>query len=93
MNEEIKLTIEEQNKFLKILANCMLPKDSVGEPLNAGIKYAMDKITAMDVNEKIKNPATEYAAKFANNHRISISEALNEPMVQARFNVFNKLGI
>lgn len=42
--------------------------------------------------EKMLNPAGEYAVKFANNHGISISEAMEHPMVKARFNVFNETG-
>lgn len=43
--------------------------------------------------EPILNAAGEYAAKFARNHGISIEEAMNAPMVKARFDFFNKTGL
>lgn len=42
--------------------------------------------------EKMLNPAGEYAVKFAENHGISIAEAMEQPMVKARFDVFNATG-
>lgn len=50
-NENIILTAEEKNKFLKILANTMLPRGSIGESLNGGILYAIDQIVAMPVRD------------------------------------------
>lgn len=45
-----------------------------------------------ETTEKMLNPAGEYAIKFANNHGISIAEAMEQPMVKARFDVFNATG-
>ena len=42
--------------------------------------------------ERILNPAGEYAVKFARNHGITIEKAMEEPMVKARFEVFNATG-
>ncbi|WP_286030467.1 hypothetical protein [Anaerotignum lactatifermentans] len=42
--------------------------------------------------EKMLNPAGEYAVTFARNHGMSIQEAMEQPMVKARFEVFNKTG-
>ena len=44
------------------------------------------------VPEPILNAAGEYAVGFARNHGISIEEAMEKPMVKARFNVFEKTG-
>lgn len=41
---------------------------------------------------KYLNPYGEYVVKFAKNHGISIREALDEPMVKARYNYFNMTG-
>jgi len=38
------------------------------------------------------NPAGEYAVTFARNHGMSIAAAMEQPMVKARFEVFNKTG-
>lgn len=38
------------------------------------------------------NPAGQYAVKFAQNHGISIDEAMEQPMVKARFEFFNATG-
>lgn len=44
-------------------------------------------------NEKLLNPAGEYAVKFAENHGISIQEAMEQPMVKARMDFFNQTGM
>lgn len=38
------------------------------------------------------NPAGQYAVKFAQNHGMSIDEAMEQPMVKARFEFFNATG-
>ena len=38
------------------------------------------------------NPAGQYAVKFAENHGMSISKAMEQPMVKARFEFFNVTG-
>lgn len=50
------------------------------------------KHTNKTSEEKILNPAGEYAVKFAHNHGISLSKAMEEPMVKARFHVFEEIG-
>lgn len=57
---------------------------------NKGEKLKND--TACKSDEKLLNPAGEYAAKFAKNHGMSIAEAMEQPMVKARFHVFNETG-
>lgn len=42
--------------------------------------------------EKALNPAGEYAVKFARNRGISIEDAMEQPMVKARFQVFQDVG-
>ena len=42
--------------------------------------------------DKMLNPAWEYAVTFARNHGMSIVAAMEQPMVKARFEVFNKTG-
>ena len=44
------------------------------------------------LNDKMLNPAGEYAVTFARNHGMSIAAAMEQPMVKARFEVFNKTG-
>lgn len=46
-----------------------------------------------EAESKGLNPAGEYAVKFAENHGISISEALERPMVKARFAFFADTGM
>ena len=43
--------------------------------------------------QKTLNPAGEYAVKFAENHGMTIDEAMEQPMVKARFEFFNKTGM
>lgn len=45
-----------------------------------------------ETTEKMLNPAGEYAVKLAENHGISIAEAMELPIVKARFDVFNATG-
>ncbi len=45
-----------------------------------------------NADEKLLNPAGEYAVKFAENHGMSVSEAMEQPMVKARFDFFNQTG-
>lgn len=42
---------------------------------------------------KMLNPAGEYAVRFAENHGMSVAEAMEQPMVKARFKFFNDAGI
>ena len=42
--------------------------------------------------ENLLNPAGEYAIKFAKNHGISVAEAMEHPMVKARFEYFSQTG-
>ncbi len=51
-----------------------------------------EKIRQEDEN-KLFNPAGEYALKFAKNHGISIAEAMEKPMVKARFAYFADTGM
>ena len=46
------------------------------------------KMASDNADEKLLNPAGEYAVKFAENHGISVAEAMERPMVKARFEVF-----
>lgn len=57
-------------------------------------KRRPQKVTRPDIKpeEKLLNPAGEYAVKFAENHGISISEAYEQPMVKARLEFFNQTG-
>lgn len=50
-----------------------------------GCKKKMHKAVAEPVEEKLLNPLSlgEYAAKFAENHGMTISEAMEQPMVRA----------
>lgn len=50
------------------------------------------KMASDNADEKLLNPAGEYAVKFAENHGISVAEAMERPMVKARFVVFNQTG-
>lgn len=38
------------------------------------------------------NPAGQYAIEFAKNHGMAIQEAMEQPMVKARFEFFNQTG-
>ena len=59
----------------------------VGEKLKALLNEARDEGTAF-----LLNPAGQYAVKFAQNHGMSINEAMEQPMVKARFEFFNATG-
>lgn len=50
------------------------------------------KAASDNADKKMLNPAGEYAAKFAENHRMSISDALEHPMVKAGMDFFNQTG-
>jgi len=43
--------------------------------------------------QKLLNPYGEYAVKFAENHGMSINEAMQQPMVKARLEFFNATGM
>lgn len=43
--------------------------------------------------QKLLNPYGEYAVKFAENHGMSIYEAMQQPMVKARLEFFNATGM
>lgn len=43
--------------------------------------------------ERLLNPAGEYAVKFAENHGMSIQEALEHPTVKARHMFFEATGM
>lgn len=47
------------------------------------IKKAAAAVAQPAAEEKILSPVGEYAIKFANNHGMSISEAMEHPMVKA----------
>lgn len=53
----------------------------------------LEKTAQKQTNEKLLNPAEEYAVEFAENHNISIEEAWERPMVKERLEFFNKTGI
>lgn len=59
----------------------------VGENLKALLNEARDEGIAF-----LPNPAGQYAVKFAQNHGMSINEAMEQPMVKARFEFFNATG-
>ena len=59
----------------------------VGEKLKALLNEARDEGTTF-----LLNPAGQYAVKFAQNHGMSINEAMEQPMVKARFEFFNATG-
>lgn len=50
-------------------------------------------VASSESNEKLLNPAGEYAVKFAENHGMSIDEAMQHPTVQARFAAYAAGGI
>lgn len=50
------------------------------------------KMASDNADEKLLNPAGEYAVKFAENHGISVAEAMERPIVKARFDFFNQTG-
>lgn len=56
-------------------------------------KKAVAAAATSEPDEKLLNPAGEYAVKFAENHGISIEEAMQEPMVKARFAAYAAGGI
>lgn len=56
-------------------------------------KKAAAAVASPESDEKLLNPAGEYAVKFAENHGISVDEAMREPMVKARFAVYAAGGI
>ena len=45
-------------------------------------------VVTAEPEEKLLNPVGEYAAKFAENHGMSINDALNHPAVKAFAHVF-----
>lgn len=51
-----------------------------------------EAVASSEASEKMLNPAGEYAVTFARNHGMSIAEAMEQSMVKARFEVFNKTG-
>lgn len=59
----------------------------VGEKLKALLNEACDEGTTF-----LLNPAGQYAVEFAQNHGMSISKAMEQPMVKARFEFFNATG-
>lgn len=56
-------------------------------------KKKESKSTTDNADEKLLNAAGEYAVKFAENHQMSVSEALEQPMVKARIEFFNQTGM
>lgn len=52
-NNHIELSNLEKNKFLKILANIMFPRGSIGESLNGGILYAIVQIEAIKTDDDL----------------------------------------
>lgn len=51
-----------------------------------------EALASSEASNKMLNPAGEYAVQFAKNHGISIQEAMEQPMVKARFHFFNETG-
>ncbi|WP_024348013.1 hypothetical protein [Lacrimispora indolis] len=51
-----------------------------------------ERTVANESKETLLNPAGKYAAEFAENHGISIAEAMETPMVKARFVFFESTG-
>ena len=62
-------------------------------PEKGGCKKKANKTAVCNADEKLLNPAGEYAVKFAENHGMSISDALEQPMVKARMEFFNQTGM
>ncbi len=58
-----------------------------------GCKKKRNKTDDNHADEKPFNPAGEYAVKFAENHGMSVSDALEQPMVKARMEFFNRTGM
>lgn len=56
-------------------------------------RKAAAAVATSEPDEKMLNPAGEYAVKFAENHGISIEQAMQEPMVKARFAAYAAGGI
>ena len=57
-------------------------------PEKGGCKPKKAKAVAHEKEEKLLNPVGEYAAKLAENHGMSIAEAMKEPMVKAYAQVY-----
>lgn len=62
-------------------------------PEKGGCKKKANKATAGNADEKLLNPAGEYTVKFAENHGMSVSDAMEQPMVKARMDFFNQTGM
>ncbi len=65
------------------------------------LKLVREDMTASDAlienggkipDTALLNPAGEYAVKFAENHGISLSGAMEQPVVKARLDFFNQTG-
>lgn len=69
-----------QNETIELIMACKLAKEALQEQ--------QEKIM-----ENLLNPAGEYAALFAKNHGMTINEAMEQPMVKARFEYFNATGM
>lgn len=50
------------------------------------------QVESLDDAQPLLNPYGEYAIKFAENHGMTINEALEHPMVKARLEYFNATG-
>ena len=64
--------------------------------VKGGCKKEPRKLKAAAVpeqEERLLNPAGEYAVKFAENHGMSIQEALEHPTVKARRMFFEATGM
>lgn len=55
-------------------------------------KLVIDKYCKMDSNSEVLNPYEKYLHKFAENHRMTIEEAKEQPMVKARLHYFQETG-
>lgn len=62
-------------------------------PEKGGCKKKKKKAASDNTDEKLLNPVGEYAAKFAENHGMSVADALEQPMVKARMEFFNQTGM
>jgi hypothetical protein len=54
------MTNQEKITFRKFLVDIMLPKDSIGESLNGGIRYAIQQIQGMKTEESEQQEACRW---------------------------------
>lgn len=86
MDDIAFLAADAIRELIKCIINLLKKTEGWNEQDKAAI------VAHNGTSDKMLNPAGEYAVKFAENHKISIAEAMEQPMVKARFDVFNAIG-